>query len=312
MELRQIEYFCTVSELENFTRTAEVLHVSQPSVTKAIKALESELQLTLIDRSQKHIALTEEGRVFLVHAQNIMQAVEETKQSMQRFQENVDGKIRFGVPPLVAAYLFPNFFMRFREAYPSITLAVQEFSDSQEVLAHVGDDSLDFGIVMGSDAERSKYSMSIMKNQLLLCLPKGHSLSGRANVSFEELRDEKFILQQPSTYQYRTVFDGCAQCGYMPDIVLCTSQMKTIKELVSKAAGISVLPDFVARSEPDLCRKSFMPVLQVEIRLVWGSHKTHSPVEKRFLHFMKEYIRTPEFKRQFLSQRDKEGACHCS
>ena len=72
MEFRQFEYFVTISELENFTRTAEVLHVSQPSVTKAIKSLEGELKLTLIDRSQKHVSLTEEGRTFLIHAQRIM------------------------------------------------------------------------------------------------------------------------------------------------------------------------------------------------------------------------------------------------
>ena len=68
MDFRQLEYFCTISKLENFTRTAEYLHVSQPSVTKAIKALESELQLTLIDRRQKHVTLTPVGKVVLVHA----------------------------------------------------------------------------------------------------------------------------------------------------------------------------------------------------------------------------------------------------
>mgnify|MGYP002657459252 CR=1 FL=1 len=76
MEFRQLEYFCTISELENFTRTAKVLHVSQPSVTKAIKALEAELGLTLIDRSQKHVTLTEAGRAFLIHARRIMQDAE--------------------------------------------------------------------------------------------------------------------------------------------------------------------------------------------------------------------------------------------
>ena len=83
MEFRQLEYFVTISELENFTRTAEVLHVSQPSVTKAIKSLEGELKLTLIDRSQKHVSLTEEGRTFLIHAQRIMRDVQSAYQDMQ-------------------------------------------------------------------------------------------------------------------------------------------------------------------------------------------------------------------------------------
>ncbi|MFC2607430.1 MAG: LysR family transcriptional regulator, partial [Selenomonas sp.] len=71
MEIRQLEYFCTLAHLENFTRTAEALHVSQPSVTKAIKSLESEIGLMLVDRRQKRVSLTMEGRAFLLHAEEI-------------------------------------------------------------------------------------------------------------------------------------------------------------------------------------------------------------------------------------------------
>lgn len=105
MEFRQLEYFCTISELENFTRTAKVLHVSQPSVTKAIKALEAELGLTLIDRSQKHVTLTDAGRAFLIHARRIMQDAEIAKQDMMRFCVGSAGTVHFGVPPMFEAYL---------------------------------------------------------------------------------------------------------------------------------------------------------------------------------------------------------------
>ena len=103
MEFRQLEYFCTISELENFTRTAKVLHVSQPSVTKAIKALEAELGLTLIDRSQKHVTLTDAGRAFLIHARRIMQDAEIAKQDMMRFCVGSAGTVHFGVPPMFEA-----------------------------------------------------------------------------------------------------------------------------------------------------------------------------------------------------------------
>lgn len=137
MEFRQLEYFCTISELENFTRTAKVLHVSQPSVTKAIKALEAELGLTLIDRSQKHVTLTEAGRAFLIHARRIMQDAELAKQDMMRFCVGSAGTIHFGVPPMFEAYLFPTFFKEFREKFPTTLLDVQEFGDSDEVRERV-------------------------------------------------------------------------------------------------------------------------------------------------------------------------------
>ncbi len=299
MELRQLEYFCTISELKNFTRTAEVLHVSQPSVTKAVKALESELQLTLIDRSQKQISLTEEGRFFLVHAKRIMEDVKSMKQDMLRLREPAGGTIRIGVPPTVEAYLFPKFFVKFQEANPSIQLDVQEFSDSGEIREKLGEGSLDYGILMGDGELPTEQSLLIMESDLLLCMDRAHSLAKKKEISFGDLKQEKFILQQPNTYQYQKVVEGCSAHGFVPDIVLCTSQLKTIKELCAKSMGVSVLPDFAIRSAPGLCRKPMNPALQVKVCLVWGNQGRQSPVEERFLYFMKEYIKTPEFREYY-------------
>ncbi len=299
MELRQLEYFCTISEFKNFTRTAEVLHVSQPSVTKAVKALESELQLTLIDRSQKQIDLTEEGKFFLVHARKIMDDVETMQRDMQKFRIPGGGTIRFGLPPTVEAYLFPGFFVDFRKANPNIQLDVQEFGDSQEVLEKLGEGTLDFGILMGAGDIPPDQSLFILESDLLLCTAREHPLAKRTNITFGDLKQEKFILQQPSTYQYQKVIEGCAGCGYTPDIMLCTSQLKTIKELVAKSTGISILPDFVLRKTADLCRKPMEPALKVQLSLAWGNRCGQSPVEEKFLSFMKEYISTPGFREYF-------------
>ena len=102
-------------------------------MTKAVQALEAELRLTLFDRSQKHICLTEAGRVFLLHAKKILQDVQTAQLSMERFQTQSGGVIRFGVPPMVESYLFPDFFMKFRAANPEIVLDVQECAGSAAV-----------------------------------------------------------------------------------------------------------------------------------------------------------------------------------
>ena len=242
MEFRQLEYFCTISELENFTRTAKVLHVSQPSVTKAIKALEAELGLTLIDRSQKHVTLTEAGRAFLIHARRIMQDAELAKQDMMRFCVGSAGTIHFGVPPMFEAYLFPTFF--------------KEFRDSDEVRERVEIGDLDFGVIFGSPETTFPHEFVIMHDAMSLCLPEGHPLSVKKEVAFESLRRERFILQQPRTYQYRAIFARCIEAGFTPDVMLTTSQLKTIKQLVANGTGISILPDFVLREEKSCYQKA--------------------------------------------------------
>ena len=211
MEFRQLEYFCTISELENFTRTAKVLHVSQPSVTKAIKALEAELGLTLIDRSQKHVTLTDAGRAFLIHARRIMQDAEIAKQDLMRFCVGSAGTVHFGVPPMFEAYLFPEFFKEFREAFPNTLLDVQEFGDSDEVREHVEIGDLDFGVIFGKPEASFANELLIMHDAMSLCLPQGHPLAAKEEVAFESLRRERFILQQPRTYQYRAIFARCIE-----------------------------------------------------------------------------------------------------
>ncbi len=299
MEFRQLEYFCTISELENFTRTAQVLHVSQPSVTKAIKALESELQVTLIDRSQKHISLTEEGKAFLVHAQKIMRDVEDALQDMQRFHSAGNGMIHFGIPPMVEAYLFPDFFTRFRQVYPNVVLDVQEFTDSMEVRERAEMGDLDFGIVLGGTENSDSHEMLILNDKMSLCVSMDHRLAMEKKVGFHQLRDEKFIMQQPNTYQYRQVFQHCTEAGFAPDIVLCASQIKTIKQLVTNGTGISVLPNFVMRRDTTFSRRPLAVEVEVPVYLYWGSHKTLSQVEHRFMEFMREYTESAEFKENF-------------
>ena len=300
MEFRQLEYFCTISDLENFTRTAQVLHVSQPSVTKAIKALESELQLTLIDRSQKHIALTEEGKAFLVHAQRIMQDVEAARQDMRRFHNEAGGgTIHFGIPPMIEAYLFPDFFTKFRQEHPDVFLDVQEFPDSLEVRERAEIGELDFGIVLGSDGESGAHEMLILQDSMSLCVSMNHPLAMEKEVGFHQLREEKFIMQQPNTYQYRRVFDCCAEAGFAPDIVLCTSQIKTIKQLVTNEMGISILPNFVMRADTTFSRRPLAPPMDVPVYLYWGAHKQLSQIDSRFMDFMRKYTESADFKQYF-------------
>ena len=300
MEFRQLEYFCTISDLENFTRTAQVLHVSQPSVTKAIKALEAELQITLIDRSQKRIALTEEGKVFLVHARKIMQDVKAAQRDMQKFRDEAKaGPIQLGVSPMVEAYLFPDLFTKFRQAYPDIALEVRELSDSQLVRECADLGELDFGIVLGSRGNSAAHERLILRDNMSLCVSMTHPLAMAKEVDFCRLREEKFILQPPNTYQHRQVFQYCTESGFVPDIVLCTSQIKTIKQLVTNEMGVSVLPDFAMWTDRTFSRRPLKPRMDVPVYLYWGSHKQLSQMDHQFLDFMEKYTESAEFKQYF-------------
>lgn len=289
MEFRQLEYFCTISHLKNFTRTAETLHVSQPSVTKAIKALEAELGLVLIDRSQKKVNLTPEGQAFLLHAQKIMSAASAAKKDMARYRGDSRGKIQFGLPPMVEAYLFPDLFTKFQSSFPDISLDVQEYSDSDEVRNRLALGDLDFGIVLGEVRTPAENEMLLMQDSMSVCLPPSHPLASQEKIGFGDIAAEKFIMQQPHTYQYKEVYRRCNEVGFVPNITLCTSQLKTIKQLVANGMGISILPNFVTGTENIFVRRPLLPNLSVQITLNWSIGKQLTDVDEQFSGFIKDY-----------------------
>ena len=294
VEFRQLEYFHTLSKLENFTRTAEVLHVSQPSVTKAIKALEAELKVLLIDRSQKHVMLTPEGRAFLLHVDKILWAIDETKQDMMRFQKNKYGTVHLGVPPMIEAYVFPNLFTSFKQDYPNIQLDVIEYGDSTEIQTKIDDGELDLGIILGEESA-GQHKLTIMQDQMSLCVDHDHRLKDEKTVSFDQLKKEKFILQQPNTYQYKEIYARCIENDFTPDILLCTSQLKTIKQLIANKVGISLLLDLVTRNETIFSRVAIMPPMLVDISLIWSQDKCLSQAGQSFVEFIQEHTKSKKF-----------------
>ena len=289
MEFRQLEYFCAISELKNFTRTAEALHVSQPSVTKAIKALEAELGVLLIDRRQKQVHLTEEGQAFLFHARHIMKAATVALKDMERYRQDKRETIHFGIPPMVEAYLFPDLFTKFKQIFTDVDLDVQEFNDSEEVRKRIELGDLDFGIVLGEPENAMENELIITRDSMSICVPPQHKLAKDKEILFANLKNEKFIMQHPNTYQYKAVYEQCHKAGFVPKITLCTTQIKTIKQLVANGMGISILPDFVTRSEKIFVRRSLKPALKVQIALNWGNYKGLSAVDTQFIEFIKDY-----------------------
>ena len=266
MELRQLEYFSTVSALKNFTKAARFLHVSQPSVTKAIQSLEAELKLTLLDRSQKHVCLTEAGQVFLIHVKKILQDVKAAQIAMERFQDKNAGVIRFGVPPIL--------------------IDLQECSDSLSIHENLENGVLDLGIVYLQADDVLKNSLKFLDDEFYLCLPLNHRLATSETISFQSLRDEKFILQPAGTFQNFATLQQSANAGFSPEILLSTSQLKTIKELVSSGAAVALLPRFAITPESNFKSVPLDPPIKFSLALTWSKFKELSPLCIRFLKFV--------------------------
>ena len=146
MEIRQLEYFLMVSKVNSFTRAAERLYVSQPAVTNAVRSLEDELGIRLFDRSQKHVLLTTEGKIFCAHVEQVMQGISNTINEINALKDLNSGVLRLGSTPFVGMASTVRLIKGFVESYPNIRISIRE--DTTETLQKLLlEDGLDMAIL---------------------------------------------------------------------------------------------------------------------------------------------------------------------
>jgi DNA-binding transcriptional LysR family regulator len=126
VDLKQLRYFYEIVRLGSFTRAAEALHIAQPAVSVAIRKLEAELALQLFQRHDRKVSLTAEGERLWIHAQRILQAVDNARLEMQELKGLTKGEVRVGVSGMMGSYYFPPILMAFRHRYPHLSLQVIE------------------------------------------------------------------------------------------------------------------------------------------------------------------------------------------
>ncbi|HET7057123.1 MAG TPA: LysR family transcriptional regulator, partial [Nitrospiraceae bacterium] len=147
MELRQLRYFLAVADCGNFTRAAEKVAISQPSLSVQIAALEEELGALLFDRLGRHVALTEPGRVFRDHAQRVIRETELATQSVRDLTGAEQGRLVVGVLSTVNSYLIPPLVCRFKQRFPRVHLQVHA-QPSSTIEKAVAANRLDLGLCL--------------------------------------------------------------------------------------------------------------------------------------------------------------------
>ncbi|MDF2634179.1 MAG: transcriptional regulator, LysR family [Pelosinus sp.] len=286
MELRQIEYFCMVGKLHSFTRAAEQLHISQPSITQAIRKLEEEIGVQLFDRSKKKAVLTLEGQAFHARMEKVLEDCHLAVQEAKDFKTWRKGTVKLGVPPMIGSYLFPDIFSCFKNMYPGLQLIAFEETSSLETVSKLEKDELDLAIIILPKNSETLNTLVITQEQLVLCMHPDYPLRQQQSVSFDQLKNEKFILLKERSYQHQVVISRCLQQHFMPNTILCSNQIRTIKGLISNGSGISLLMKMVVRDDPQIAVVPLDEPITFDIGLAWKKNKCLSNASMAFINFI--------------------------
>ena len=293
MELRQLEYFQMASRLRNITRAAERLRVSQPNITVAIKKLEAELGIQLFDRSQKQLALTPEGAVFLNRIELALRNIQDAVLEVNDYKQLQKGTIKIGIPPMMGAYLFPKIFSSFQKKYSHLDIYLHE-EGSMSIREQLERDELDFGIIIISGASHNLQLLPMTTSQIVACVPAGSPLADKERLTKDDIATANVIMLKEGSFLRQTILGKLKEQSITPNLVLESNQVVTIKGLVASGVGISFLLDMVLEDAPGVKAIPLEEPLFVDVGLAWKKDRYISKAAQSFIDFCRDTLRKRE------------------
>jgi DNA-binding transcriptional LysR family regulator len=267
--VRSLRYFTAVAEELHFGRAAARLHISQPSLSRAVRELESSLEVDLLVRTNRSVRLTEAGRALLEDAPAAILGVERCFTRARRVGRGELGALAVGFLPSVTALLLPIAVTAFRAAHPEVHLELREMLDDP-LLAALESRAVEIAILRSRRSEPDITFELLFADPIHVVLPRGHPLASRARLAYGDLCDEVFVLwpRNQSREGYDQVVEGCRAAGFEPRIVQECSLPNTTLGLVAAGIGISVLSGLFQAFRNDV---AFVPLDQPRgtIYLAW-------------------------------------------
>ncbi|MFD2682615.1 LysR family transcriptional regulator [Bacillus seohaeanensis] len=289
MDIQHLKYLVEVAKHKNFTKASQSLHVSQPSISKMIKSLEAELQVTLLDRSERKVELTDAGKLVFEQAVKILQMVEDVHSSVNELVHIKKGTINMGLMPTLGVMLFPSVIAGFKKEYPQIDIQMAEAS-GKLLERKVLEGEVDLGITVLPVHSEMFESIPLLKEELVVIADPEHWLSERKFVSLSDLENEDLILFTEEFVLHDVVKQACLESGIEPNVVNESSLWDIVGEMVVAQFGISIVPLSVAnRFKGRVSVVSITsPTVNWELALIYRKNKYLSYATREFIAYIQE------------------------
>ena len=280
MELRNLRAYVEVVRQGGFSQAAKKVFATQSTVSKAVKQLEDELGLRLLDRVGHKITQTAAGEIVFRRAQMMLTERDDLIRELDELRGLQRGVLRLGLPPIGSSVLFAPLFASYRRHYPGIDISLVEYGSRrlEEVLL-AGEIELAASLLPVSDAFEWQ---DVSREPIMALLPDEHPCaSGSQALDLTELSDTPFILFEAGFALNRVILEACTQLGIEPAIVTRSGQIDFIVELVAAGMGVAFLPRMIAeqRQHVGVCMRELADSeLHWHMALIWrrGGYLSHA------------------------------------
>lgn len=245
-DLKRFEYVLALAECLNFSQAASKLDISQSTLSQQIQKTEKEIGVSLFDRTTSTLTLTQYGQLYVKGARKIIDAYNETLDSITDADMGVSGSVSVGIAPSRAPFLLPGVVTEFRKLYPEVSLNFVE-NKTKDIMKDLSDGNIDFAYTVIASQEQLKdfEIVPVTDEEVMLVCRKGMKMAAigsDGSVDFKKLSDEKFIALQDSQMLTDYFYNLKNKSGSKVDINLCVSELSTAIAMVKEGLGIMLLP----------------------------------------------------------------------
>ena len=285
MTLDQLRYFCAVCTYEGVTRAAQALNVSQPSVTAAIKNLETEFGVTLFNRQHKRLTLTPAGQQLFEKSRPLLQNAQALSSTMLALR--TDHKpIRLGVPPMIGSLVLPKLFSKFDLKYPQLQVVEDDNSGLRKLL-ETG--QIHMALLPHTQSfDSSLCTVPLTQLENICCVSKHHPLAGVKTLRLEQLQNEPLVLFKNSFFQTERLLNGFHALGIQPHIILYTGQLSTVQNMIAENAAVGFMFAFLTKGSDSVVGIPLEPSMATDVSLVWRKDAELSDTMKTLIRFVQE------------------------
>ncbi|OGO76607.1 MAG: hypothetical protein A2Y23_05420 [Clostridiales bacterium GWB2_37_7] len=298
MDFKQIEAFVYVVRHKSFSRAADAIYLTQPTISAHISSLEKELGIKLIDRSGKDIEPTEAGRLFYEHAANLMNIRDNAIFSLSSYNNSVKGKIEIAASTVPSQIILPRLMKSFLFKYQDISFSIVQM-DSEEVTAAILEKKYEIGIV-GTKVQSAKLCCNKLAEDKLVLITANNEKYAAINkekIPFSTIAMEGFIIRETGSgtrHEFERIIEESGIHKSSINIIAQMNSIEAIKQSVSMGLGVSIMSQL---SVQDYVRCGLLKAFDIEgldlsraFYIIHMANRPLSPLSNLFLKFIDEQI----------------------
>jgi DNA-binding transcriptional LysR family regulator len=294
IDFRHLETFCRIASFKSFSKAAEDLFLTQPTVSGHVLALEKSLSVRLFDRTGREVRLTKAGEIFHRSALKILTSRKELINALSEFSQGIRGELSLGASTIPGEYLLPKLMGDFKKEHPHFTISLK-IADTREIVQYVIEGIIEFGLTGAKLNHTSLHHEKYTEDEIIVVSPPDHFLSRKKRVEIGDLFKEPWIIREEGSGTQMAVEKELRKKGVSLKqfhVVMEMGSTSSLKEGVKAGLGLAFISKRAA--EDELTRRVLLridveeldPILR-QIYIVSYRGRTLSPIGMAFLRFLR-------------------------